>query len=156
MGRSTFELDNRISRDIPIQSCMQSKTSFWIYSLFWFLSILLWHTRFSQFFLFLTVSFSQEISLMYILLTSHSVPEWIWIKGSYLSQWPPQGERGPPKESKSQWIEILHGGSQFTLWFLKIKNFRITPKFFFALQYIKNWTKVVPWKKIFCSWKKNS
>ena len=34
------------------------------------------------------------------------------------------------------------------------KNFRIAPKFFFALQYIKNWTKVVPWKIFFCSWKK--
>ena len=44
----------------------------------------------------------------------HSVLERIWIKGSYLSQWLPQGERGPPKESKSRWIEILHGGSQFT------------------------------------------
>ena len=41
----------------------------------------------------------------------HSVPKRIWIKGSYLSQWLPQGERGPPKESKSRWIEILHGGS---------------------------------------------
>ena len=29
------------------------------------------------------------------------------------------------------------------------KNFPITPKFFFALQYIKNWTKVVPWTKKF-------
>ena len=47
-----------------------------------------------------------------ILLQQHSVLEWIWIKGSYLSQWLPQGERGPPKESKSQWIEILNGGSQ--------------------------------------------
>ena len=44
----------------------------------------------------------------------HSVLERIWIKGSYLSQWLPQGERGPPKESKSRWIEIFHGGSQFT------------------------------------------
>ena len=42
----------------------------------------------------------------------HSVLEWIWIKGSYPSQWIPQGERGPPKESKSRWIEILHSGSQ--------------------------------------------
>ena len=55
---------------------------------------------------------------------AHSVLERIWIKGSYLSQWLPQGERGPPKESKSRWIEILHGGSQFTLWFLKIKIFQ--------------------------------
>ena len=42
----------------------------------------------------------------------HSVLERIWIKGSYPSQWLPQGERGPPKESKSRWIEIPHGGSQ--------------------------------------------
>ena len=41
----------------------------------------------------------------------HSVLEWIWVKGSYLSKWLPQGERGPPKESKSRWIEILHIGS---------------------------------------------
>ena len=41
----------------------------------------------------------------------HSVPERIWIKGSYLSQWLPQGERWPPRESKSWCIEILHGGS---------------------------------------------
>ena len=34
----------------------------------------------------------------------HSVLEQIWIKGSYLSQWLPQGQRGPPKESKSRWI----------------------------------------------------
>ena len=54
----------------------------------------------------------------------HSVPEQIWIKGSYPSQWLPQGERGPPQESKSLWIEIFHGGSQFTLWFWKIKNFQ--------------------------------
>ena len=47
-------------------------------------------------------------------IVPHSVLERIWIKGSYLSQWLPQGERGPPKESKSLWIEILHIGSQFT------------------------------------------
>ena len=38
----------------------------------------------------------------------------IWVKGSYLSQWLPQGEREPPKESKSRWFEILHGGSHCT------------------------------------------
>ena len=38
------------------------------------------------------------------LFINHSVLERIWIKGSYLSQWLPQ-------ESKSWWIEILHGGS---------------------------------------------
>ena len=31
------------------------------------------------------------VSYMY-----HSLLEWIWIKDSYLSQWLPQGERGPP------------------------------------------------------------
>ena len=36
----------------------------------------------------------------------HSVLERIWVKGSYQSQWLPQGERGPPTESKSLWIEI--------------------------------------------------
>ena len=44
-------------------------------------------------------------------LKVHSVLERIWVKGSYLSQWLPQGERGPSKESKSQWIEIFHVGS---------------------------------------------
>ena len=34
------------------------------------------------------------------------------------------------------------------------KNFRIAPIFFFALQYIKNWIKVVPWKKFFVPEKK--
>ena len=42
---------------------------------------------------------------------SHSVLERIWVKGSNLSKWLPQGERGPPKESKSLWIEIIHVGS---------------------------------------------
>ena len=50
-------------------------------------------------------------TLIQFLKVSHSVLEQIWIKGSYLSQWLPQGERGPPMESKSQWIEILHGGT---------------------------------------------
>ena len=44
-------------------------------------------------------------------LLPHSVLERIWVKGSYLSQWLPQGERGPPKESKSRLIEIFHVGS---------------------------------------------
>ena len=47
-------------------------------------------------------------------LCIHSVLERIWIKSSYLSQWLPQGEKGPPKISKSLWIEILHSRSQFT------------------------------------------
>ena len=28
-------------------------------------------------------------------------------------------------------------------------------KFFFAFQFIKNWTKVVPWTTFFCSWNKS-
>ena len=51
-------------------------------------------------------SFPREVPV-----SPHSVLERIWIKGSYLSQWIPQGERWPPKESKSWCIEILHGGS---------------------------------------------
>ena len=47
----------------------------------------------------------------YNLFSTHSVLERIWVKGSDLSKWLPQGERGPPKESKSQKIEILHVGS---------------------------------------------
>ena len=55
-----------------------------------------------------------KIKVMTKCVIFHSVLERIWVKGSYLSQWLPQGERGSPKESKSRWIEILHGGSQFT------------------------------------------
>ena len=43
----------------------------------------------------------------------------------------------------------------YDFWKSKIfKNFRIAPKSFFALQYIKNWTKVVPWKIFFVPEKK--
>ena len=61
--------------------------------------------RLSKFELSVVVDFKQSSK------TFHSVLERIWVKGSYLSQWLPQGERGPPKESKSQWIESLHIGS---------------------------------------------
>ena len=109
---------------------------------------------------FLNVRLFSKVQIWYpSLLDWHSVLERIWIKGSYLSQWLPQSKRGPPKESKSRWIEILHVGSQFTLWFLKIKIFQKIfdrSKIFFALQYIKNQTKVVPWKKIFVPEKNNS
>ena len=77
-----------------------------------------------------------------LLVSSHSVLEWIWIKGSYLSQWLPQSERGPPKESKSQWIEILHGGSRFILWFLKHN---------FSLFFLQNCKKLDAKKKCFMS-----
>ena len=53
----------------------------------------------------------------------HSVLERIWVKGSYLSQWLPQGERGPPKESKSLWIEIFHGGKNFLKFFSDKQTF---------------------------------
>ena len=58
-------------------------------------------------------------SLLRVQIKRASVLERIWVKGSYLSQWLPQGERGPPKESKSQWIEILHVGSQEQFFFSK-------------------------------------
>ena len=51
-------------------------------------------------------------NLMYS-MTLHSVLERIWVKGFYLNKWLPQGERGPPKGSKSRGIEILHGGSHY-------------------------------------------
>ena len=38
-----------------------------------------------------------------ICVWQHSVLERFWMKGSYLSQWLPQSERRPPKESKSRW-----------------------------------------------------
>ena len=90
-------------------------------------------------------------------IISHSVLERIWVKGSYLSKWLPQGKRGPPKESKSRWIEILHGGSQFTLWFLKIKilqNFSDHSEIFFCFTIHKKLNKSCSLKKNFCSWKK--
>ena len=45
--------------------------------------------------LFVTM-FSQLLKTL--LKVVHSVLERIWVKGSYLSKWLPQGERGPPKE----------------------------------------------------------
>ena len=53
----------------------------------------------------------KDLKFTPVQLLCHSVLERICVKGSYLSQWLPQGERGPPKESKSPWIEIFHGGS---------------------------------------------
>ena len=44
-------------------------------------------------------------------VATHSVLERIWVKCSDLSQWVSQGARGPPKESKSRWIEIFRGGA---------------------------------------------
>jgi hypothetical protein len=69
-------------------------------------------------------------------------------------QIPPQHQSTYLGGPESASIEI----PPFRRFFSKIKifkNFPITPKLFFALQYMKNWTKVVPWKKKFCSWKKN-
>ena len=56
----------------------------------------------------------EGLYVFWFMFQFHSVLERIWVKGSYLSKWLLQGERGPPKESKSWWIEILHIGSQFT------------------------------------------
>ena len=88
----------------------------------------------------------------------HIVLERIWVKGSYLSQWLPQGEKGPPKESQSLWIEILHIGSQFTLWFLKIKNFQKFSdhsEFFFCPTIHKKLNKSCFLEKNFLFLKKN-
>ena len=95
-----------------------------------------------------------------VVLTSldyHSVPEQIWIKGSYSTKWLLQGERGPPKDSKSRWIEILHGGSQFTLWFLKIKifqNFSDHSEIFFCFTIHKKLNKSCSLKNFFLFLKK--
>ena len=56
----------------------------------------------------------KSINLICLNVPTHSVLDRIWIKGSYLSQWLPQGERGPPKEPKSWWIEVIQIGAQFT------------------------------------------
>ena len=56
-------------------------------------------------------TWSRSVTIKLFVVCRHSVLERIWVKGSYLSQWLPQGERGPPKESKSRCIEILHVGS---------------------------------------------
>ena len=93
-----------------------------------------------------------------IQIGKHSVLEWIWVEGSYLSQWLPHSERGPPKESKSLWIEILHIGSQFTLWFLKIKNFQKISdhsEIFFCLTIHKKLNKSCSLENFFLFLKKN-
>ena len=89
-------------------------------------------------FLFLCICVFHEIFLRYWLcfccspkgiVYRHSVLERNWVKGSNLSKWLPQGERGPPKESKSRWIEILHGGAQEQIFFSK---FFLDYQFFFS------------------------
>ena len=90
-------------------------------------------------------------------LSTHSVLERIWIKGSYQSQWLPQGKGDPLRSQNHDKLKSSTVGPNLPYDFWKSKFFtifRITPKFFFALQYIKNWIRVVPWKKNFCSWKK--
>ena len=62
-----------------------------------------------------------------------------------------------PKESKSPWIEILHGGSQFTLWFLKIKlfqKFSDHSEIFFCLTIHKKLNKSYTLDKIYLFLKK--
>ena len=111
-------------------------------------------------------------------MAPHSVPEWIWIKGSYLSQWLPQGERGDPLRSQNlNELKSSTVGPNLLNDFWRSKIFKkfwsqnhdelksstVGPnllndfwksKFFFASQYIKNWTKVVPWKFFFVPEKK--
>ena len=74
-------------------------------------------------------------------------------------QIPPQNQSTCLGGPESASIEILSFRPFLWCKFPKIKifkNFRITPNFFFALKYIKSWTKVVPWnfffrsRKIFC------
>ena len=85
-------------------------------------------------------------------------PEPIWIKVSGLWQIPPQHQSTYLGGPESASIEIPPFRPFLWCKFSKreiFKKFWIAPKFFFALQYIKNWTKVVSWKKHFSSWKKN-
>ena len=72
-------------------------------------------------------------------------------------QIPPQHQSTYLGGPESASIEIPPFGPFLWSKFSKMKifkKFRIAPKFFFALQYIKNWTKVVHWTTFFCSWKK--
>ena len=84
---------------------------------------------------------------------THTVwPQPIWKKVRTSWQIPRQHQSTYLGGPESASIEIPPFRSFLWSKFSKIKifkNFRITSKFFFALQYIKNWTKVVPWKKIF-------
>ena len=95
-----------------------------------------------------------EVYVCFTHLFIHSVPERIWIKGSY----PSHRVKGDPLRTQNHdelKSSTVGPNLPYKFWKSKIfKNFRITLKFFFALQYIKNWTKVVSWKKIFYSWKK--
>ena len=83
----------------------------------------------------------------------HSVLERIWIKGCYLSQWLPQGERWPPKESKSWWIEILHIGPTNKFFFQSFFRLRIfffrNKKNFFKQQLLFSFLCIVKQKKNF-------
>ena len=88
-------------------------------------------------------------------------PQPIWKKTWW--QIPPQHQSTYLGGPESASIEIPPFRTILWCKFPKIKifkNFRIAPKFFFALQYIKNWTEVVPWnfflflKKKLLVWKK--
>ena len=75
-------------------------------------------------------------------------PQPIWKKVRTWWQIPPQHQSTYLGGPESASIEIPPFGPFLWCKFPKIKifkNFRIAPNFFFALQYIKNWTEVVPW-----------
>ena len=88
-----------------------------------------------------------NIKVTVYLFAVHSVLEWIWIKGSYPSQWLPNGEREPPKsknhdELKPRWVPIylmIFENQNFSKYFGSLRNF-----FFLYNSY--KLTKVVPWK----------
>ena len=81
----------------------------------------------------------------------------IWIKVKTWWQILPQHQStylGGP-ESASIEIPPFRPFLPYVFWKkIKIKIFRIAPKFFFALQYIKNWTKVVTGTNFFVPEKK--
>ena len=84
----------------------------------------------------------------------HSVLERIWITGSYLSQWLPQGERRPLRSQNHDELKSSMVSPTLLNDFWKPKIFGHSD-FFFALQYIKTLQKLslekiffVPEKKI--------
>ena len=83
----------------------------------------------------------------------HSVLEWIWIKGSYLSQWLPQGERDPLRSQNHYELKSSTLGPNLLNDFWKSKIFGSLRNFFFCFRIHKKLNK--SWKKIFCCRKKN-
>ena len=93
------------------------------------------------------------VSRIYSIYTVWPQPIWIKVRDKYHRSIKLHKYLGGPELAS---IEIPPFRPFLWSKFSKIKNFkkfRIAPKFLFALQYIKNWTKVVPWTNFFCSWK---